>query len=111
MRASGPIDKLLRDAIAQKRRLILWYDGFLRDVEPHDYGLKDGQIKVLCYQVGGGSRSGKLPEWRTLAVVKITSAELAVSSFPGAREVPSEHIEWDELYASVSRPPSSASKK
>jgi hypothetical protein len=105
MRASGRIDKLLRDAIAQKRRLLLWYDGFLRDVEPHDYGMQNGELKLLCYQVGGGSRSGKLPQWRTLLVAKITSAELAKASFAGPREVPSEHIEWDELYASVSRAP------
>jgi hypothetical protein len=105
MRASGPVDKLLRNAIAEKRRLLLWYDGFLRDVEPHDYGRQKGEDKVLCYQVGGGSRSGKLPQWRMLLAAKITSAELAHASFPGPREVPSEHVEWDELYASVSRPP------
>ena len=105
MRGSARWDKLLRNAIAEKRRLLLWYDGFLRDVEPHDYGMQKGKTKLLCYQVGGGSRSGKLPEWRMLMVEKITGAELADASFPGAREVPSEHIEWDELYASVSRAP------
>jgi hypothetical protein len=99
------VDKLLRDAIAEKRRLILWYDGFLRDIEPHDYGVQNGELKLLCYQVGGGSRSGKLPQWRTLLAAKITSAELSDASFPGSRQVPSEHIEWDELYASVSRAP------
>src|SRR5882757_4722166 len=105
MRASGPVDKLLRNAIAEKRRLLLWYDGFLRDVEPHDYGKQKGEIKLFCYQVGGGSRSGKLPEWRMFLAGKITGAELADSTFPGPREVPGEHIEWDELYASVSRAP------
>jgi hypothetical protein len=105
MQGRGRVDKLLRDAIAGKRRLLLWYDGYLRDVEPHDYGMQKGEVKVLCYQVGGGSRSGKLPEWRTLLVEKITGAELADTPFPGPREVPSEHLEWDELYASVSRAP------
>ena len=105
MRGGGRWDKLLRDAIAEKRRLFLWYDGYLRDAEPHDYGLQKGEVKVFCYQVGGGSRSGKLPEWRMFLVGKITSAELASSTFPGPREVPGEHIEWDELYASVSRAP------
>jgi hypothetical protein len=105
MQGRGRVDKLLRNAIAEKRRLLLWYDGYLRDVEPHDYGIQKGEVKVLCYQVGGGSRSGKLPQWRTLLAGKITSAELADTSFPGPREVPSEHLEWDELYASVSRAP------
>jgi hypothetical protein len=105
MRASGPVDKLLRNAIAEKRRLLMWYDGFLRDVEPHEYGMQKGEVKALCYQVAGGSRSGKLPQWRTLLVAKITSAELADSTFAGPRDVLGEHIEWDELYASVSRAP------
>jgi hypothetical protein len=105
MQGRGRVDKLLRNAIAEKRRLLLWYDGFLRDVEPHDYGMQKSQVKLFCYQVGGGSRSGKLPEWRMFLVGKITSAELADAPFPGPREVPGEHIEWDELYASVSRAP------
>jgi hypothetical protein len=105
MRERGRVDQLLRNAIAEKRRLLLWYDGYLRDIEPHDYGVQGGTVKVLCYQVGGGSRSGKLPQWRTFLFAKISSAEPTDISFSGPREVPSEHIEWDELYASVSRAP------
>jgi hypothetical protein len=57
------IDELLCAAIEQKRLIELLYLDKRRIVEPHDYGVHNGLIKLLGYQVGGSS-SGRLPNWR-----------------------------------------------
>jgi len=58
------IDQLLRGAIRNKRLIEFEYQQLKRVAEPHDYGIQNGIKKVLVYQVSGGSKSGRLPDWR-----------------------------------------------
>ena len=45
------------------------YGDRLGIVEPHDYGVRKGVVKLFAYQVDGESNSDKLPEWRMFASV------------------------------------------
>lgn len=47
------IDELLRAAIAQKRLIQFHYKDKPRIVEPHDYGIHNGSIKLFGFQVAG----------------------------------------------------------
>jgi hypothetical protein len=49
------VDRLLRAAIEQKRLVELVYSNKLRVLEPHDYGIHKGSVKLLAYQVAGFS--------------------------------------------------------
>ncbi len=94
-------DQLLRTAIEQTRLLRLRYGGKDRIVEPHDYGVHNGVIKLLAYQVGGAS-SGPLPNWRWMETGLISSAELLDQTFLGGRGAESDkHHRWDEVFVRV----------
>lgn len=97
------VDRLIRAAIEKRRLLEFTYDRHLRLAEPHDFGIHKGARKLLCYQVGGQSGSGKVPDWRTFRVDKIVDASVMDTPFSGSRKVPGKHIVWEKLYASVSR--------
>jgi len=93
MGASGDTDKLLRAAIEQKRLIQLVYKGKPRVVEPHDYGIHNGSLKLLSYQVGGAS-SGRLPNWRWMEVNSISDVRLLNRTFPGGRPGPAgKHVD------------------
>lgn len=102
---NSDLDRTIRTAVAERRVLQFMYDSHARVVEPHDYGIHKGTRKVLCYQIAGGSGSGKVPDWRTFFLDKIARASIGKATFAGARPVPGKHIDWDELFASVSRKP------
>jgi hypothetical protein len=57
------INPLIWTAIEKKRLLRFRYKNRERIVEPHDYGIHKGLIKLFGYQVAGSS-SQKLPNWR-----------------------------------------------
>ena len=57
------LDQLLRTAIEQTKLLRLRYRNRDRIVEPHDYGVHNGVIKLLTWQIAGSS-SSPLPNWR-----------------------------------------------
>ncbi len=100
------LDSLLRMAIQQTRLLRLRYQGKLRIVEPHDYGIHRGTVKLLAFQIGGVS-SGALPGWRWMEARLITDAELLDRTFPGGRSTPSgTHHNWDVLFLRVKPSPS-----
>ena len=54
------LDQLLRSAIADKHLIWFQYRGKERIVEPHDYGVNNGIVRLFSWQVGGRS-SGHLP--------------------------------------------------
>jgi hypothetical protein len=85
--AAPRIDELLRTAIEQKRLIRVSYKDKLRIVEPHDYGVYKGSVKLLSYQVGGSS-SGRLPNWRWIEVNSISDIHLLDRTFPGGVPVP-----------------------
>ncbi len=66
------MDRLLHDAIANRHLIEFDYQGFHRLAEPHVYGIKSGKAQLLIYQIGGGSRSGGIPEWRRVELSQVT---------------------------------------
>src|SRR5579872_3623092 len=78
MVAAGNTDELLRSAIRQKRLIQRIYKEKRRIVEPHDYGIHRGVVKLLGFQVGGAS-SNPLPNWRWMEVNFISGVPSAKS--------------------------------
>jgi hypothetical protein len=57
---------VIEAAIAGKRLLRFEYGGYLREVEPHTYGVDRFSQRSLCaYQTRGGSVSGAETGWKT----------------------------------------------
>jgi predicted DNA-binding transcriptional regulator YafY len=100
------VDELLRTAIEHKRLIRLLYRNKDRIVEPHDYGIHKGSVKLLGYQVAGSS-SGKLPNWRWMEIDLISDIRLLNKTFAGGRPTSSgKHQTWDKLFIRV-KPPDS----
>ncbi len=94
-------DELLRTAIEHKRLIQVLYRNRIRIVEPHDYGIHKGSVKLLAYQVGGSS-SGKLPNWRWMETKLMSDIQLLDQTFPGGRATSSrKHHNWDQLFIRV----------
>lgn len=72
----------ITEAIKQHRDLNVFYDGYNRTVEPHVYGINSaGHEAVSCYQVGGGSSSGKAEGWKMLWIAKLGSVTMTEQKF------------------------------
>lgn len=98
------VDKVLRQAIAQKRLVSLAYERRPKQGEPYDYGWIKGKLRLNFFQVNGQSRMGEQESnvWKTLDPAKITQLRLLPESFPGTRAAPrAAHKHWDELIATV----------
>ncbi|HEY1799691.1 MAG TPA: hypothetical protein VGG46_02055 [Terriglobales bacterium] len=96
------IDRLIRQAIREKRLMRFIYTGKVRVVEPHDYGVQNGKLRLLSYQIGGESNSGALPAWRWIDVGNMSEVSIEDTTFKGSRGPDSmQHHKWDELYARV----------
>ncbi len=99
---SADFDKLLRNAIRERRVVAFNLDQRARVAEPHDYGLIDGEPRLFFYQVGGESRSGRALGWRWAVLSKISELRVLDRHFHGSRPVPSaRHVKWDKLFATV----------
>ena len=95
-------DGLIRRAISDKRMIRFVYSGKVRIVEPHDYGVQGGKVRLLAYQVAGETNSGKLPSWRWFDVSLMSDISLQNDHFKGSRGPDStQHHQWDEIYARV----------
>ena len=110
MEAEAEVDRLLRKAIAGHWLIKFALEGGApRIAEPHDYGTMHGVDRVLVYQVGGESRSGRLPNWRLVTISKLSQLEVLDVKFGGPRGASSSHRHhWDRLFASVSQRPREA---
>ena len=98
---TASVDELLRTAIEQKRLVRLVYKDKARIMEPHDYGIHNGSVKLLAFQVGGASR-GRLPNWRWIEVSSISDVGLLDQTFPGGRpNALGKHHRWDQLFVRV----------
>jgi hypothetical protein len=98
------IDALLREAIGKKRLIQFTYKDKPRIVEPHDYGVHKGSVKLFGYLVAGLS-SHPLPNWRWALVNSISDVDLLNRTFPGRRPVASgKHHRWDQIFARVEPP-------
>lgn len=101
-RHAPSIDQLLHRAIASKRLIQFDYENYLRIAEPHDYGAIGGERQLLVYQIGGESRSGKIPDWRLMRVSAMKWVRILNKEFAGGRSIPSgKHKKWDQLIARV----------
>jgi len=101
MEDSQPANPLLWQAIEERRLIRLRYKNRERIVEPHDYGVHKGVVKLLAYQVAGSS-SHKLPNWRWLEEDSIFDIESLEERFRGGRPTESgEHHTWDKLFKRV----------
>jgi hypothetical protein len=97
------VDEAIRAAIAGRRLVSFDLDGYPRVGEPHDYGVVDGVAKLLFYQVGGQSSSGRPLGWREAVISKVSKVKVLERQFAGPRPAPSgRHRKWDKLIASVS---------
>jgi len=91
-------DPLVWAAIEHRRMIRLLYHGRNRILEPHDYGILNGSVQLLAYQVGGSS-SRPLPNWVLMKVDDIADLELLDQIFPGGRPTSSgKHRKWDKLF-------------
>jgi hypothetical protein len=74
--------RIVRQAIETRRPISAVYEGHPRLFCPHRLGRnKEGDLRVLCYQFGGTSRSGLKPpgspdNWRCIAVDNLSGVKL-----------------------------------
>jgi hypothetical protein len=98
------INPLIWTAIERKLLLRFRYKNRERIVEPHDYGIHRGLMKLFGYQVAGSS-SQKLPNWRWAEQDLISDLQLLDRTFPGRRPTKSgKHQKWDKLFIRVKPP-------
>ena len=83
------LDSLIKHAIANKRIIEFDYDGNHRIAEPHIYGTLDRKYELLAYQIGGGSSSDKIPNWRRVKLNKVSNTIVTERTFPCKRRFPS----------------------
>jgi len=80
------MNQIICNAIKNRSVLKFTYDGCPRVVEPHAYGLSRAENEVIrCYQTGGISRSGTVPDWRLMDVSKIEFLTVTGEHFVGER--------------------------
>jgi hypothetical protein len=95
------IDPRLWTAIENQRLIRLRYHNKERIIEPHDYGIHNGIIKILAFQVGGAS-TGRLPNWRWIETDLVSDLEVLNQTFAGGRPAGSgKHHKWDKLFIRV----------
>jgi hypothetical protein len=97
------IHAALCDAINTRHLIGFMYQDKPRIVEPHDYGMQNGQARLLSYQTGGQSGSGRLPNWRMFDVNKMSDFKVLDETFPGNRPA-KQHYQWDKLFIRVGEP-------
>jgi hypothetical protein len=100
---TSPFDRELRAAITNRNLLHLTYNNTGRIVEPHDYGVLNGEVKLLVFQLRSlDNRPSGFRVWRLLDVPKITACTVSGETFPGSRvDSGQSHHAWDILYARV----------
>jgi len=101
--AERALDMQLRFAIANRRLLRFTYDGAVRVVEPHDYGVRKGETKVLAFQrEKAGRKTDDMRGWRWLETSKMLDCSVLEETFAGSRRAEHQrHHQWDLLHARV----------
>jgi bifunctional DNA-binding transcriptional regulator/antitoxin component of YhaV-PrlF toxin-antitoxin module len=96
------LDLLIRMAVAHRRIVELVYDDRRKQIEPHDYGIRNGQPQLLVYQRSGESRSTETTGWRSLKLSSISDFHVKEETFPGRRPAdPDRRVVWDRLFTRV----------
>lgn len=74
------------DAIRNKQVLEFSYNGHFRKVESHTLGVsKRGNDLLAAYQVSGGSKEGKVPDWKQFNLDKIKGLNVLDETFINPR--------------------------
>lgn len=79
--------RLLNQAICMHKVVAFTYEQQIRIVEPFLTGRhrRTGRIHLRAWQIGGGSKSGKSPNWRLYEINKIKQLRITDDSFRGMR--------------------------
>jgi predicted DNA-binding transcriptional regulator YafY len=73
-------------AIRNRKLLRFSYDGYLRTVEPHCYGIdRKGTYLLRAYQIAGGSESGEFVGWKLFRQDEMVAITVTNDSFAGPR--------------------------
>ena len=94
------LDLLVRMAIGHRRLVELVYEDRRKLIEPHDYGERAGEARLLVYQLSGESRTSSSSGWRELRLARISDFKIRDDTFAGGRPA-DRHMAWDRLYARV----------
>src|ERR1700694_1526965 len=105
MKAPDPkVHEIILQAIDEVRLAPFVFGGKERIVEPHDYGIQKGLVRLLGFQIGGKSNTGRLPAWRLMEATKMSEVEILDRTFPGSRgDSSQQHHQWDRLFARVKK--------
>lgn len=76
---------MIKNAILKKHIVEFYCKGQYIFAEPHAYGIKNGKILLMVYQLHGERTSNRLPQWRDMDVNEIQTFKLSDKHFPGER--------------------------
>lgn len=95
------VDKVVCQAIQERRIVEFSLHGLLRIAEVHLYGTHKGTPQMLVYQVGGASKSGGLPHWRRVALEDVSGLRLLDERFTETRLSEPRPAGWDGVFMVV----------
>jgi hypothetical protein len=97
------INPVIYTAIEQRHLVRFLFKDKERIVEPHDYGIHGGVVKLFGFQTGGVS-SQPLPNWRWFEISQVSNLEMLGQTFPGGRATKTgKHHNWDQLFIRVKK--------
>jgi hypothetical protein len=80
------MNEIIKKSVETMTILEFTYDGEPRVVEPHAYGVSRAGNEVLrCYQIAGGSVSGKVLGWHLMKISKMINLKVTDSHFNSPR--------------------------
>ncbi len=81
------MNQTICEAIKKMKILSFTYNGHERTVEPHAHGVTTAGNECLrCYQVAGGSSSGKVPDWKLMTADKMSDLQMSQNGFSKPRD-------------------------
>jgi hypothetical protein len=99
---AGGAGAVIGTAIRGRWRLAFVYDGHPRVIDPHVYGvLSNGSLVLSGCQVGGSSRSGKLPQWKHFELERIEQLDILEESSRIRADYNPDDPRFAKVYAQV----------
>lgn len=96
---------LIEQAIREKKLLEFTYNDKHRVVEPHKYGMINGEATLESFQPSGGSsHPGTIPEWRNFKYQLIRNLAISSTGFTCRDDFNPTRIDWDYVFAQVDLP-------
>lgn len=94
------LEDTICQAVLEKKLIGFYYDGHYRQVEPHLYGIANGEPRLLGYQVAGKSNGGSSTSWRQFKTDKMAYVRVLDQGFNGGR-MKSEPANWERFIAII----------